>query len=146
MPELVISEIATEADREAGFAIRREVFCVEQGVSVDEEFDGLDGDCQLYLARLGGGAIATARLRHAGAGEVKIERVAVIGSQRGNGYGKAMMARLMQDAAASDAGNIVIHAQCHAEEFYRALGFTAEGGVFEEAGIDHVRMVLGEKQ
>ena len=145
MPELVISEIATEADREAGFAIRREVFCVEQGVSVDEEFDGLDGDCQLYLARLGGGAIATARLRTAG-NEVKIERVAVIEPERGNGYGREIMLRLMADAAAAGAGTITIHAQCHAEEFYRALGFVTEGNVFEEAGIDHVRMVLGEKR
>ena len=52
MPELVISEITSEADREEGFAIRRQVFCVEQGVSRKEEFDGLDGDCRLYLARL----------------------------------------------------------------------------------------------
>ena len=145
MPELVISEITSEADREAGFAIRREVFCVEQGVSLDEEFDGLDVDCRLYLARLDGDAIATARLRHAG-NEVKIERVAVIMPQRGNGYGKAMMVRLMEDAAAGGATTIAIHAQCHVENFYRALGFVTEGGVFEEAGIPHVRMVLGKKQ
>ena len=34
------------------------------------------------------------------------------------------------------------HAQLPAVGFYAALGWKVEGGVFQEAGIDHQRMVL----
>ena len=37
---------------------------------------------------------------------------------------------------------VMLHAQCSAEGFYRRLGFTARGLVFEEAGVQHIEMVL----
>ena len=140
MPEVEIVEIADEDDREAAFAIRREVFCVEQGVDAAEEFDGRDPDCRLYLARSDGRPVGTARLRDTGPGEAKIERVAVLAPERGKHIGQALMRRTMADARAAGVRRIVIHAQCHAEAFYQVLGFERVGGVFEEAGIAHVRM------
>lgn len=133
-------------DMERAFAIRREVFCTEQGVAREEEFDGLDGECRQYLCFAGGQAVGTARLRDCGNGEVKIERVAVLKPGRGNGHGTALMRRTIKDAASSGAKTIAIHAQCHAETFYKDLGFITQGGVFIEAGIDHVRMVWGGKR
>jgi predicted GNAT family N-acyltransferase len=140
MDEVEIVEIAEAADREAAFAIRHAVFCVEQGVDAAEEFDGRDPQCRLYLARRGGRPIGTARLRANEPGEVKIERVAVLAAERGRHIGQELMRRTMADACDAGARRIVIHAQCHAEAFYAALGFDRTGGVFEEAGIPHVRM------
>lgn len=142
MTAVEIVEITAAVDREAAFAIRHAVFCDEQRVDPAIEFDGLDGDCRQYLARSGQAAVGTARLRDAGDGVVKIERVAVPAPDRGRGIGKAMMIRTIADARASGAATIAIHAQCHAEEFYRSLGFKRLGGVFDEAGIPHVRMEL----
>jgi len=48
----------------------------------------------------------------------------------------------MEDARCGGAGTIAIHAQCHAEKFYEALGFRRIGGIFEEANIPHIRMEL----
>ena len=141
-----IVEIADAEDMERAFAIRRAVFCDEQGVGREEEFDGRDGDCRHYLASAGGETVGAARLRDAGEGEVKIERVAVLKPHRGNGFGTALMRRTIADAASSGAETIAIHAQCHAEAFYEDLGFVTEGDVFEEAGIPHVRMVYGGKR
>ena len=45
-------------------------------------------------------------------------------------------------ARAAGANTIAIHAQCHVEKFYQALGFKRIGGVFDEADIPHVRMEL----
>ena len=45
-----------------------------------------------------------------------------------------------------NAITLATHDMARAVLFYRALGFTAEGSVFEEAGIDHVRMVLNKTQ
>lgn len=143
MNPVQIIEIAEAAHMERAFAIRREVFCDEQGVSREEEFDGRDGDCRHYLASAVGETVGAARLRDAGGGEVKIERVAVLEPHRGNGFGTALMRRTIADAESSGARIIAIHAQCHAETFYENLGFVTEGGVFEEAGIPHVRMVYG---
>ena len=81
-------------------------------------------------------------IRDAGDGVVKIERVAVLAADRGKGIGKALMVRMIEDSRADGARTITIHAQCHAEKFYQALGFKRIGGVFDEADIPHIRMEL----
>ena len=69
---------------------------------------------------------------------VKIERVAVLKSLRGRGIGKAIMIRALSDIT---VGPAVLNAQLQVERFYARLGFITQGEVFQEAGIDHVRMV-----
>jgi len=142
MADIDIVEIADATEREAAFAIRRHVFCDEQRVDPALEFDGLDESCRQYLARRNGRPIGTARLRDTGPGAVKIERVAVLAVERRRGVGAALMVRAIEDARAAGARQIAIHAQCHAEHFYAGLGFRTVGGVFDEAGIPHVRMEL----
>lgn len=137
-----IAEIAAPDELEAAFDIRREVFCREQGVSEAEEIDGLDDQCRHYLARADGVAVGTARTRRLAGGEVKIERVAVLKPYRGRGIGCALMRRLIADLVPAP---IVLNAQLHTRGFYEGLGFAAEGGVFQEAGIDHVRMTLSAR-
>ena len=133
-----IAVIESEAELSQAFAIRREVFCREQGVAEAEEIDGLDPICRHYMARLDGEAVGTARTRVLDDGSVKIERVAVLKRLRGTGIGKALMARAEADIADKA---VVLNAQLRVEGFYAELGYRAEGGVFQEAGIDHVRMV-----
>ncbi len=133
-----IAVIDQPGDMEAALAIRRDVFCREQGVDETEEIDGLDPICRHYLARLDGDAVGTARTRQLDNGDVKIERVAVIKPLRGGGIGKALMGRALADI---DSGRAVLNSQLAVESFYAELGFAAEGEVFQEAGIDHIRMV-----
>ncbi len=123
---------------EAALAIRRDVFCREQGVDETKEIDGLDPICRHYLARLDGDAVGTARTRQLDNSDVKIERVAVIKPRRGAGIGKALMGRALADI---DSGRVVLNSQLGVESFYLELGFATEGEVFQEAGIDHIRMV-----
>ena len=40
------------------------------------------------------------------------------------------------------AVEVILHAQCSAEGFYRRLGFKAHGDIFDDAGIDHIEMTL----
>ena len=142
MSRIHIEIISRAADQDTAFAIRRVVFCDEQKVDPALEFDGLDGDCPQYIATLDGTPVGTARIRDAGDGVVKIERVAVLQEERGKGIGTALMRRTMEDARASGAAIVAIHAQCHAEAFYEALGFHRVGDEFDEANIPHVRMEL----
>ncbi len=141
MRNIQIEEIEDGADMRAAFAIRREVFCREQGVSEDEEYDGLDGQCRHFLARLGGSPVGTARVRVLPGGETKIERVAVLKLHRGAGAGRDLMRHIMRDIEAGGGTRIVLHAQVRSSGFYTGLGFVAEGDIFEEAGIPHMRMI-----
>ena len=140
MGGIEVIEIGDEAARAPAFAIRRAVFCDEQGVDAAEEFDGLDAASRLYLARLEGAPVGTARLRALDERTAKIERVAVLAPFRRRGIGAALTRRAVDDALAAGAARIVIHAQKHAEGFYAGLGFATEGAGFMEAGIPHVRM------
>jgi predicted GNAT family N-acyltransferase len=145
MDELKIVEIGDAVAREPAFAIRRAVFCVEQGIDPAEEFDGQDAASRHYLACLRGEAVGTARLRFLDSRTAKIERVAVLAPLRRRGIGAALTRRAIRDGLAAGAGSIVIHAQKHAESFYSRLGFVARGSPFAEAGIPHVRMSYAER-
>lgn len=136
-----IVEALQPSDQDRCFAIRIEVFCDEQKVSREIEFDGLDPGSRHYLALLDGLPVGTARVRPLGDGLVKFERIAVLKAHRGRNIGKALMDRAMADAAAAGATSGKLHAQTYATAFYEKLGFTGEGALFVEAGIEHIRMI-----
>ncbi len=140
MSEIDIRETDSEAALEAAFAIRRAVFCAEQGVPERLEIDGRDNACRHYLVRRDGVPVATARVRTIGPGEAKIERVAVLAPLRGNGIGTRLMRRLLDDLEEAGTAAAVLHAQAATEDFYAALGFVAHGPPFDEAGIAHIKM------
>ncbi|MGC3965706.1 MAG: GNAT family N-acetyltransferase [Rhodocyclaceae bacterium] len=121
---------------EQAYAIRHEVFVVEQGVPEEIELDEHD-PISLHVLALGdGAAVGTGRLLADGhIGRLAVRRVA-----RGTGVGRAMMLRLMELATARGMAEIVLNAQVQAQPFYVSLGFEPEGEVFDEAGIDHIVM------
>jgi len=140
MTRVEISRIEAGGDLEEAFDIRREVFCVEQGVSEAEEMDGLDDECVHYLLRLGGAAVGTARVRSLAPGSAKIERMAVLRPHRGARLGARLMRRLLGDLEEAGIGKAVLHAQLRTVPFYAGLGFATKGAPFDEAGIAHVAM------
>lgn len=118
--------------------IRQAVFVEEQGVPAELEHDEHDSSALHLLARLDAGeTVATARLVRGG----HIGRMAVLAPWRGRGIGSALLRELVRLAAAAGYREVYLHAQCQAEDFYRRLGFVAQGPVFEDAGIPHRRMV-----
>ncbi len=135
-------EAVSPTDRDECLALRRAVFCDEQGVAAELEFDGLDGICRHYLALADDRPVGTARLRPLGEAIVKIERVAVLRPSRRLGIGLALMQRALADARKEGRETAILHAQSHADAFYRRLGFRQEGDGFMEAGIAHIRMTL----
>lgn len=138
---LEITHTMGDKDLDHAIDIRRRVFIHEQGVTEDEEYDGLDGQSRHYVAWLGGEAVATARVRTLDGDCAKIERLAVLQPHRSRGIGAKLMERILDDARASGMAGAALNAQCHLEDFYRNLGFTPEGEVFMEARIRHIHMV-----
>lgn len=123
-------------------AIRRQVFQQEQGVSAELEFDGLDDGAAHLLAYDQTQAIGTARTRKLSDGKAKIERVAVLAAYRGRGIGRQIMVAAIEHLRSQGVTAVKINAQLQVQNFYARLGFEAEGGVFEEAGISHITMWL----
>lgn len=120
-------------------AIRIAVFVDEQGVPAQMEHDQHDAVAIHLLATVDGGTpVATARLLPDG----HIGRMAVLKDWRGQGIGTAMLRALTGIARRNGHDSVFLHAQCQAEAFYARLGFRSEGGVFDDAGIDHRRMTL----
>jgi predicted GNAT family N-acyltransferase len=123
--------------------LRHRVFVEGQGVDPAMEHDHHDAAAVHAVARLADGAvIGTGRLIDPGGvlAVGRIGRMAVEESARGLGVGRSVLVAL--EAAARDRGlvGIELHAQEHAEGFYRGAGYVADGERYEEQNIPHVTM------
>ncbi|MFJ4919238.1 GNAT family N-acetyltransferase [Streptomyces sp. NPDC088725] len=149
-PGYRIRVVADLADREACFAVRKEVFVVEQRVPEDLEYDGRDETAiQVLAVRDDGLPLGTGRLlygpeaadRTGGDPTVgALGRLAVSKEARGQGLGAALVRAI--EEAAREAGLLAVdlHAQTHALGFYERLGYDAYGPEFLDAGIEHRSM------
>ena len=131
-------------------ALRVAVFVEEQGIPLEMEWDEADKTSVHAVAynRLGV-PLATGRLLPSevvnGATKsvqsAKIGRMAVNRVMRGSNLGREVLHALIAAAQARGDHEIVLHAQCSAENFYTRLGFKVRGEPFDEVGIAHVEMV-----
>ena len=138
------------ADREACFAVRKEVFVVEQGVPEDIEYDAYDADAVHVLAvGTDGAPLGTGRLLHGAAAAGKtggdagvgsLGRLAVTQAARGLGVGVALVRAIEDAARARGLAAVDLHAQTHALGFYERLGYVAYGPEFPDAGMPHRAM------
>ena len=122
--------------------LRTEVFVHEQKVPAEMEWDEADHTALHCVAvnRMGM-ALATGRLLVHAPGVARIGRMAVTKPMRGSDLGARVLHALMDAARARGDRQVVLHAQCSAEGFYKRAGFAPHGAVFEEAGIAHIEMV-----
>ncbi|MET7622203.1 GNAT family N-acetyltransferase [Streptomyces sp. NPDC005408] len=141
------------ADREACFAVRKDVFVVEQRVPAEIEYDAFDAEDADTVHVLAFGAdgvpLGTGRLLYGPAAADKtgddasvgsLGRLAVTKAARGLGVGVALV-RAIEDAARERGlAAVDLHAQTHALGFYERLGYVAYGAEFLDAGIGHRAM------
>ena len=119
--------------------IRHEVFVIGQNCPADLEYE-FEEESTHFLVLYNGKAVATARHRKTKNG-YKLERFAVLKSERGKGYGNVVLKAILEDLQGFK-GLIYMHAQMQVLPFYEKFGFIKEGGEFEEAGIIHYKMTL----
>ena len=137
-----MTEIRPARDRsevDAALALRYDVFCVEQGVSLDEERDGRDDEALHLVVVDGGAVVGTCRLLAEGS-EVKLGRMAVAASHRGRRLAAALLVEADAQARELHAGRIVLAAQVTAQAVYGRAGYVPYGDVFLDADIEHVMM------
>ena len=135
---LTIREADYGADESSIRAIRFEVFVDEQSVPREMEMDERDPHCIHLLAFDGGKAVGTARIDLEQSG--KVGRLAVLSKWRRRGIGSALMERCHEIAVSHGLESAWCNAQAGAIPFYESLGYIVAGELFQEAGIDHLRM------
>ena len=120
-------------------AIRHEVFVIGQNCPEDMEWE-FEEESTHFLIFYNEKAVATARHRKTEKG-FKLERFAVLNSERGKGFGNIVLKAILNDLS-DYKGEIYMHAQTEVIPFYEKMGFKKSGAEFEEAGIMHFKMKL----
>ena len=139
----VVTEVRPARDQsevDAALALRYEVFCVEQGVSLEEELDGRDDEALHLVVVDDGEVVGTCRLL-AERPEVKLGRMAVAHlAPRPRAGGRAAGRGRRPRARAAARERIALAAQLTARALYERAGYAPYGDVFLDAGIEHVMM------
>ncbi len=125
----------------AAYGIRHAVFCEEQGIDPDLDFDGCDDLAIHLLACCDAHPVGTARIRTVAPDIAKIERLAVLPQYRGRGIGRHLMEIALAELASRGSHRTaIVHAQYYVRQLYQSLGFIERGEPFQEAGIAHIVM------
>lgn len=119
--------------------IRNKVFVIEQNCPEELEWE-YEEESTHFLLSIDGEDKATARHRKTENG-YKLERFAVLNSERGKGLGHQILQAILNDLL-DFKGLIYMHAQVDVIPFYEKMGFVKQGKQFEEAGIQHFKMNL----
>lgn len=123
--------------------LRNEVFIVEQRCAY-QDLDHLDEQCHHLMMYDEGHLIAYARIIPPGIAykEASIGRIVTHAKFRGMGVGATMMKLILSDME-DLLGNqpIQIAAQLYAEKFYEKFGFLRSSEVYDEDGIEHIKMI-----
>jgi predicted GNAT family N-acyltransferase len=136
-----VRAVSGEDEMRGALVLRHDVFIDEQGVTRDEELDGLDDEAEHLVAVEDGRVLATCRLLHAD-GTTKLGRMAVERPARGRGIAGLLLELAKARARAAGTQRIVLDAQLTAIPVYERAGYVPEGDVFLDARIEHQRMVL----
>lgn len=139
---ILVKEVSSPEDLDKVFAIRRKVFVEEQNCPPELEWE-FEEESTHFMGTVNGTPAGAARWRRTDKG-FKLERFAVLKEFRGSGMGKALV-RTVLDSLPAQAEYVYLNAQLTAIGLYEKFGFVKEGPQFEEAGIQHFKMVLKEE-
>lgn len=123
------------------YAIRREVFVDEQGLTQNVRDDPDDRFGLHVMAAVDGAIAGTGRVTFYG-DEAQIVWVAVRKPYRRRGVGHAIMDHLIRLSREHGARVVTLNAQTHALHFYESLGFEPIGRRFYMGHIEHQYMSL----
>ena len=121
--------------------VRYQVFTLEQGINENQDKDGLDESSDHIIAYYNKNPSGTARIKYID-GKAKLERMAVLKSQRGKNIGAEMLKFIINYCRNKKIKGIYFHSQEHAKNFYEKSGFKIRGKTFEEVGVPHVEMFM----
>ena len=136
---IVVIKAIDQDNLDKVFSIRREVFVIEQECPPELEWE-FEEESNHFLALVNDIPAGACRWRKTDKG-YKLERFAVLKNFRGQGLGQRLVETVLNDLP-GEADYVYLHAQLAAMGLYEKFGFEKVGPQFEEAGIQHFKMVL----
>ena len=148
MSKLNLQIATSQGLKQASFAVRAIVFCGEQNIPYSIECDEYEDQAIHIVGFLDNEPVAAGRIRFID--QIgKLERIAVRSPYRKRGYGRLITQFMITHCQNQNASIIQLHAQLSVSQMYEKCGFQAQGPIFQEADIDHIKMVYqknkGEK-
>jgi ElaA protein len=124
-------------------AFRQAIFVVEQRCAYPD-LDGLDQRAQHLLLRADGELAGCLRLiPFPDEARVKIGRVAVAATLRGQGFARLLMREALARCQRGYADcAVTLTGQTYLTPFYESLGFAVTSAPYDDYGLSHVDMIL----
>lgn len=125
---------------------RYEVFACEQKIFSLNDYDDIDKSSYHIFLKENGLICAYARIipkEYSSYNDVSIGRVLVLSSNRRKGLAKQMMDCAIDFIKVNlHENNITLSAQTYIKNLYLSCGFKEISEVYDEAGIEHIKMRL----
>ncbi|MFW6269079.1 MAG: GNAT family N-acetyltransferase [Bacillota bacterium] len=137
--DIKIKTVENKKEFDQVLRLRYRVFVEEQGVPVELERDDKDEEAVHVIAEIDNQTVGCGRIVFT-EGKAKIGRLAVDKNWRQQGIGSKICLSLINIARTQGYDKVILHAQLDSVEFYKRLGFATVSDIFEEAGIDHIKM------
>ncbi len=132
---------STAQDLDAGYALRRSVFEMEQNIPRPLDRDPYDYSADHVVAYdERGHCVGTGRIVRLDARTAQVGRMAVAADERKKGIGALVLEALERMATLRGLSEIAVHSQLPSESFYRNRGYIREGEPFLDQGVPHVLM------
>jgi predicted GNAT family N-acyltransferase len=141
--KIQVIKVSDDENLQKVFTVRRIVFVGEQNCPPELEWE-FEDESNHFLATVDGEPAGASRWRKTDKG-YKLERFAVLKEFRGMGIGQELVKAVLADLPA-DADYVYMHAQVQAVPLYEKFNFEKTGPEFEEAGIQHYKMVLKKSE
>ncbi len=107
--------------------IRKKVFCEEQKIKEETEFDSLDTKAAHLLMLEDGVPAGTGRITKVNNRVLHFGHIAILKDARKKGLGKKLLEEMIRKTKETHVEKITINAQTHAVDFYKKLGFEVDG-------------------
>ena len=107
--------------------LRKKVFCTEQKIKEETEFDCLDGKSLHLLISENSLPVGTGRITEKDNKAIHFGHVAIDKAFRKKGFGEILIAEMIKKSKELGAEKITINAQSHAVPFYEKQGFAVDG-------------------
>lgn len=140
MPDMVFQVIAYDSNLyQQAVRLREAVLRARLGLTFTQAELAAEKD-HLHIVGVRGERVCACAVLVPEGQAMKMQRVAVAEDLQGQGIGGAMMKFCERLAADHGAEKVYVHARDTAVPFYEKNGYVAEGEMFDEDGIPHLKM------
>ncbi len=132
--------VETQSEFQDCLNLRQVVFTDEQGFDAAIDRDEIDDTAEHLMALDKDKLIGTARTFPMD-DYYKIGRFCILKEYRGQNIGKKMIEEILQILKEKNVSTVKLSSQYRARKFYASCGFSEQGEIYMEDGLEHILMI-----